>query len=163
MGEPPRPVRSRGFSRYLQKRAHPLDFQLGVLPEGPAHRTRDCRDELVLCAVSAGSVACHQWRAASADRHIVRSVHRPRARCPQLCLLSGRALHSGRDAVRNHFGAGGRRASIDRGAAHRHGAGRACGFRARFRRRTGGDSGLRIGLHSARGRCRAIRTKLAAR
>ena len=66
-----------------------------------------------------------QRRAASADRHALRSVHRPRPRCAQLRLLSGCAFHSGGDAVGHYAFAGRRRASVDRAAADRTGAGRA--------------------------------------
>ena len=62
------------------------------------------------------------------------------ARCPELCLLPGCALHPGGDAVRRDAGAGGRRAPIHRHAADRHGAGRACLVRAGLRRRVGGRS-----------------------
>ena len=47
VGEPPRPVRAREHGRHVQERAHPLDVQLGVLAEGPAHRARHRRDEPV--------------------------------------------------------------------------------------------------------------------
>ena len=84
------------------ERAHPVDVQLGVLAEGPAYRARHRRDESVHPAVGARPVACDQRRAAAADRHALRSVHRARARCAQLRLLPGRALHRGGDAVGHH-------------------------------------------------------------
>ena len=139
VGEPPRPVRAREHGRHLQERAHPFDLQLGVLAEGPAHRARHRRDESVHHAVGARPLAFDQRRAAAADRHALRSVHRPRPRCAELCLLPGRPLHSGGDAVRRHAGAGGRRAPVDRRAADRHGAGRPRGVRAGLRRRARGD------------------------
>ena len=37
-----------------------------------------------------------------ADRHALRSLHRPRPRCAELRLLPGRALPAGRDAERHH-------------------------------------------------------------
>ena len=111
--------------RHLQERAHPLDLHLGVLAQGPAYRARHRRDEPVHPAVGARPVALDQRRAAAADRHALRSLHRARPRCAELCLLPGCALHRGGDAVRHHAGAGRRRASVDRAAADRHGAGRA--------------------------------------
>ena len=114
LGEPPRPVRAREHGRHLQERAHPLDLQLGVLAEGPAHRARHRRDEPVHPAVGARPVAFDQRRAAAADRHALRSVHRARPRCAELCLLPGRALHPGGDAVRRDARARGRRAPVDR-------------------------------------------------
>ena len=44
LGQPPRPVRARGAGRHVQKRAHPVDVQLGFLRQGPAHRARHCRE-----------------------------------------------------------------------------------------------------------------------
>ena len=67
----------------------------------------------------------------------------------ELRLLSGRPLHPGGDAVRHHAGAGGRRASIDRRAADRHGAGWACRVRAGLCRRACGHSALCARLHPA--------------
>ena len=49
--------------------------------------------------------------------HAVRSLHPARPRCAELCLLPGRALHGGGDAVGHYAGAGRRRASVDRDAA----------------------------------------------
>ena len=114
LGQPPRPVRAREHGRHLQERAHPLDLQLGVLAEGPAHRARHRRDEPVHPALGARPVAFALRRAAAADRHALRSVHRARPRCAELRLLPGRPLHPGRDAVRHHAGAGRRRAPVDR-------------------------------------------------
>ena len=76
------------------------------------------------------------------DRHALRSLHRARPRCAELCLLPGCALHAGGDAVGRDAGAGGRRASVDRHAADRHGAGRARRLRAGLRRRARGDHAL---------------------
>ena len=101
----------------------PSTFNWDYLAQGPAPRTRHRRDEPVHHAVGARAVACDQWRAAAAGRHAVRSLHRARPRCAELCLLPGCALHGGGDAVGHHAGAGRRRASVDRDAADRHGAG----------------------------------------
>ena len=57
LGEPARPVRAREHGRHVQERAHPLDLQLGVLAEGPAHRARHRRDEPVHPALGARAVA----------------------------------------------------------------------------------------------------------
>ena len=112
----------------------PSTFTWEFSPERAAYRARHRRDEFVHSALGARPVAHHQRRAAAADRHAVRSIHRPRSRCAQLCLLSGRALHRGGDALGHHACAGRRRASIDRRAADRHGAGWARRIRAGFRR-----------------------------
>ena len=66
-------------------------IELGIAEIQPVHP-----------AVRARPVAFDQRRAAVPDRHAVRSVHRARPRCAQLRLLPGRALHSGRDALRHH-------------------------------------------------------------
>ena len=162
LGEPARPVRAREDGRHLQERAHPLDLQLGILAQGPAHRARHRRDEPVHPAVGARPVALDQRRAAAADRHAVRSVHRARARCAQLRLLPGRALHRGGDAVGHHARRRRRRASIDRRAADRHGAGRAGRVRAGLCRRARGHPALGVRLHPEKRR-RDLRAKLAAR
>ena len=86
-----------------------------------------------------------------------------RARCAQLRLLPGGALHPGGDALGHHARARRRRASIDRDAADRDGAGRACRLRAGIRRRARGDPRLRLRLHPARRRGRGLRAQLAAR
>ena len=78
-------------------------------------------------------------------------VHLPRPRCAELRLLPGRALHRRRHAVGHHAGAGGRRAPVDRHAADRHGAGRACHLRAGLRRRAGRDHGVGLRLYATRG------------
>ena len=46
LGEPPRSVRPRTDSGHLQERAHPLDVQLGIFAQGPAHRARHRRDAI---------------------------------------------------------------------------------------------------------------------
>ncbi len=71
-----------------------------------------------------------------AGRNPLRSLHRARPRCAELRLLSGCALHGGGDAVGHHARARGRRASVDRHALDRHGAGWACIVRAGLCRRT---------------------------
>ena len=44
LGKPARIVRARADGRHLQERAHPVDLQLGVLAQGPAHRARHRRE-----------------------------------------------------------------------------------------------------------------------
>ena len=163
LGEPARAVRAPGHGRHLQERAHPVDLQLGVLAQGPAYRARHRRDEPVHRAVGARPLAQHQRRAAAADRHAVRPLHRARPRCTQLCLLPGCALHSGGDAVGHHAGRRRRRASIDRRAADRDRAGRTGGIRAGLCRRTRGHPALGLRLYPEGQRRRAVRAQLAAR
>src|SRR5664280_2794570 len=122
MGEPARIVRARGDGRHLQERTHPIDIQLGILTQRPAHRARHRREQPVRAALGARLVSQYQRRALAADRHAVRSLHRARTRCAQLRLLPGCALHSGRDAVRHHAGGRRRRAPIHRRAVDRAGA-----------------------------------------
>ena len=141
-----------GKCRSVPAGEDPLDLQLGFFAEGPAPRTRHRRDEPVHPAVGAGTVACDQRRAAAADRHAVRSLHPARPRCAELRLLPGCALHGGGDAVRHHAGAGRRRASVDRDAADRHGAGWAGLVRAGLRRRTRRHHGLGFRPYAARRR-----------
>ena len=90
-------------------------------------------------------------------------VHPARPRCAQLCLLPGRALHPGGNAVRHHAGARRRRPPVDRNAADRARPGRPRRLRARLRRRARGDPRVRVRLHPARRRGRAVRAQLAAR
>ena len=120
--------------RPVPEREDPLDLQLGLFAEGTAYRARHRRDEPVYHDVGARAVACHQRRAAAADRDAVRSLHPARPRCAELCLLPGRAFHGGGDAVGHYAGAGRRRASVDRDAPDRHGAGWSGLVRAGLRR-----------------------------
>ena len=55
---------------------------------------------LFLVLAAAGLATCPLRRAADPDRHALRSLHLPRPRRAQLCLLPGCALHGGGDAVR---------------------------------------------------------------
>ena len=130
LGQPARPVRARRKGRFVSQRKNSVHLQLGVFAKGPAHRARHRRDEPVHPDVGAGVVACDQRRTAAAGCHPVRSLHPARPRCPELCLLPGRALHGGGDALGHHAGAGRRRAPVDRDALDRHGAGWACFLRA---------------------------------
>ncbi len=166
VGEPARPVRTREDGRHVQERAHRLHLPLGIRTEGPAHRARHRRDEPVHPALGARPVAFDQRRAAVSDRHAVRSVHRARPRCAQLRLLPGGALHPGGDALRHHACGRRRRASVDRHAADRHGAGRARGIRTRLRRRARHHHGVVFRLHPERPGHRrggAVGAQLAAR
>ena len=149
LGQPPRPVRARGLADTFKSERIPSTFNWEFSPKGQHLELGIAEMNLFIAAVGARPVARHQRRAAAADRHALRSVHRPRPRCAELRLLSGRPLHSGGDAVGHHAGAGGRGASIDRRTADRHGAGWARGVRAGLRRRTRGHSRFRARLHSA--------------
>ena len=142
LGQPARAVRAGREGRPVPQREDTLDLQLGFFAEGAAYRARHRRDEPVHPDVGAGAVASDQRRAAAADRHFVRSLHRARPRCPELRLLSGRALHGGGDAVGHYAGAGRRRASVDRDAPDRHGAGWPGLVRAGLCRRTRRHHGL---------------------
>ena len=123
LGQPPRAVCEGRKPRSVPAGEDPVDLQLGLFAQGPAHGARHRRDEPVHHDVGAGTVAPDQRRAAAADRNAVRSLHPARSRCAELCLLSGRALHGGGDAVGHHAGAGRRCAPVDRNAPDRHGAG----------------------------------------
>ena len=149
VGQPARPVRARSARRHVQERTHSFDLQLGILAEGPAYRARHRRDESVHRAFGVRPVARHQRRAAAADRYPVRSLHRTRARCAELCLLSGRPFYPGGDAVGDYAGARRRRPPIDRRTLDRHGAGRAGRIRAGLRRRTRRHPRLCARLHPA--------------
>jgi pyruvate dehydrogenase E1 component len=162
LGQPSRPVRARENGRYIQERAHSFNVPLGLFAQRPAYRARHRRDEPVHPVVRARALARDQRRAADPDRHAVRPLHPARARCAQLCMLPGRPLHSGGDALGHHARARGRGASVDRHAAHRAGAGRARRLRARLRRRARDHSRLRLRLHPARGPWRSVRAQLAA-
>ncbi len=76
--------------------------------------------------------------------HALRSVHRPRARCAELCLLPGRALPAGGHAVRHHAGARGRRPPVDRQPADRHQPARPDLVRAGLCRRGRGHAALGV-------------------
>ena len=123
LGQPPRAVCQSREPRPVQAGEDSVRLYLGVFAQGPASRTRHCRDESLHHALGARPVAFHQWRAAVAGRHALRSLHPARPRCAELRLLPGRALHGGGDALGHYAGAGRRRASVDRHAPDRHGAG----------------------------------------
>ncbi len=111
----------------------PSTYTWNLSPSGQHIELGIAEFEPVPDAVGDGPVPLHQRRAAPADRHGLRSVHLPRRRPAQLCLLSGRPLHAGGDAFGHFAGARGRGASVDRHAAAWHGAGRALGVRTRLR------------------------------
>ena len=85
-----------------------------------------------------------------ARRHALRPLRLPRPRCPQLRLLPGLALHRRGHAGGADARARGRRAPVDRHAADRHGAGRACVLRAGLCRRACSHHGMGLRLHPAR-------------
>ena len=76
----------------------------------PAHRARHRREQPVHPARRARPQPSALRRAAAADRHALRSVHRPRPRCAELRLLPGCALHDRGHAVGRDPGARRRRA-----------------------------------------------------
>ena len=92
----------------------PSTFNWEFSPKGQHIELGIAEMNLFILLVGARAVARDQRRAAAADRHALRSVHRARPRCAELRLLPGRPLHPGGDAVRHHAGAGRRRAPVDR-------------------------------------------------
>ncbi len=106
--------RARAMADTFKSERIPSTFNWEFSPKGQHIELGIAEMNLFLLLVGARPVALAQRRAAAADRHALRSVHRARPRCAELCLLSGRALHPGGDAVRHHAGAGRRRAPVDR-------------------------------------------------
>ena len=141
----------------------PSTFNWEFSPKGQHIELGIAEMNLFILLSALGLSHSHQRRAAAAGRHAVRSLHRARARCAQLRLLPGCALHPGGDAVGHHAGRRRRRASIDRRAADRDGARRPRRVRAGLCRRAGGDPALGLRLYPEGRRRRAIRTQLAAR
>ncbi len=129
---------------------------VGHEPEGPAYRARDRRAELVPSARRGGPDALADRRAAAADRHGVRPVRQSRPRCTDLCLLPGRPLLVGLDAIGPEPGAGGRAAPVDQHAADRHGRGSVGELRAVARRRTGGPAAPRVCAYASSGRLGSV-------
>ena len=141
LGEPARPLRARGDGRHLQgASASPRPITWEFSPKGQHIELGIAEMNLFILLVGARPVAFAVRRAAAADRHALRPVHRARPRCAELRLLPGRPLHPRRDALGRDAGAGGRRAPVDRHAADRHGAGRPRRLRAGLRRRARGRS-----------------------
>ena len=101
----------------------PSTFNWDFSPKGQHIELGIAEMNLFILMSALGLSHADQRRAAAAGRHAVRSLHPARPRCAELCLLSGRALHGGGDAVGHYAGAGRRRASVDRNAPDRHGAG----------------------------------------
>ena len=112
----------------------PSTFNWEFSPKGQHIELGIAENESVHPAVGARPVAFDQPRAAAADRHAVRSVHRARPRCAELRVLPGRPFYPRGDAIGAHARTRGRRASVDRRAADRAGPGRTCRVRAGFRR-----------------------------
>jgi pyruvate dehydrogenase E1 component len=69
VGQSTRPILEGDDGRLVQSRANPLDLQLVIFAQRPAHGTRHCRDEPLHHAFCAGPVTLNLRRAASAGRH----------------------------------------------------------------------------------------------
>ena len=93
LGQPARPVRAREHGRHVQERAHPVHVNWEISPKGQHIELGIAEMNLFLLLAALGLSHSHLRRAAAADRHAVRSVHRARPRCAELRLLPGRALH----------------------------------------------------------------------
>ena len=102
VGEPPPVVCRRPPGRRVPHAEGRLPPKMGRSPGGAAHRDGDRRDQPLSHAGGARAVARAVRGAVATGRHRLRSVRRPRSRCPQLRLLPGCPLHAGGDAVRNH-------------------------------------------------------------
>ena len=92
----------------------PSTFNWEFSPKGQHIELGIAEMNLFILLSALGLSHTHQRRAAAADRHALRSVHRARPRCAELRLLPGRPLHRGGDAVRAHARARRRRAPVDR-------------------------------------------------
>ena len=102
LGEPARPVPARSDMADVFAKAKIASAQKwSVSEQRPAHRARHRREQPLPDARRGGPLRRPVRRAAGADRHALRSVHRPRPRCAQLRLLPGRALPARRDAERH--------------------------------------------------------------
>ena len=78
----------------------PSTFAWEASPKGQHLELGIAEMNLFLLLSALGPLAFALRRAAAPDRHALRSLHRPRPRCAELCLLPGRALHPRRDALR---------------------------------------------------------------
>ena len=107
---------------FLGDRAPPA---LAAGPDRTAHRAGHQRDEPVPHAPRARPRPRAPRRAPAADRHGLRPLRLPWARRAHLRALQRRPLRGGRDAVRHHAGARGRRAPVDHHRLDRDGAARA--------------------------------------
>ena len=83
----------------------PSTFNWDFSPKGQHLELGIAEMNLFIMLSALGPVAPDQRRAAAAGRHALRSLHRARPRCAELCLLPGCALHGGGDAVGHHAGA----------------------------------------------------------
>ena len=111
LGEPARPVgahRGRGRVPRAQGRVGPALAQDAARP---APRARHRREQPLHPARGDGAQPPAVRRAPAADRHALRSLHRPRPRCAELRLLPGCPLHGRGHALGRDPGAGRRRAS----------------------------------------------------
>ncbi len=125
VGEPPRRLRARRRSVQAdpeQRIASPQKWSR--LPGGQHIELGIAESNLFTLLAALGLSGPLFGVAAPADRHGLRPVHLPRARCAELRVLPGRAVHPRGDAVGPDARARRRRASVDLHAAHRHRASR---------------------------------------
>ena len=151
MGQSARHFRTHAAADSDELRAR-VAAEWRVSAGGSTHRARHRREQPLHDAGRARALGVALWHTTAPDRHRLRSVHRPRARRAELRLLPGRAVHPRGDAVRPDAGAGGRRASIDHHAAHRHRPAIVDIIRAGLCRRALRDSSLELRAPSSQGR-----------
>ena len=94
--------RARRMADTFKSERIPSTFNWEFSPKGQHIELGIAEMNLFILLSALGLSHVDQRRAAAADRHAVRSLHRARPRCAQLRLLPGRPLHGGGDAVRHH-------------------------------------------------------------
>ena len=164
MGEPARIVRPRGDGRHLQRAsASRRRFNWEFSPKGQHIELGIAEMNLFILLSALGlSHSINGERLLPIgtlyDPFIARGLDALNYACYQDARFIVVATPSGIT-----LGARRRRASIDRRAADRHGAGRARRVRAGLRRRARGDPAIGVRLYAEGRRRRGIRTQLAAR
>ena len=135
---------------HVQERAHPVDFQLGVLAQGPAYRARHRRDESVhrCCRRSACRTPSTASGSCRSARSMIRSSRAASMRSITPAIRTPASFWWRRRRASRLAPEGGAHQSIAR-AADRHGAGWPRRLRAGLRRRACRDPRLRARLHSA--------------
>ena len=120
VGESARRVRPAHAQRRISRCQAGERAALGHGAGGAAHRAWHSRAEPVSILGAAGLAHSGCTGKAAADRDGLRSVRQPWARCADLCLLPGRAVLAGLDALGADAGARGRAAPEHQYPADRH-------------------------------------------
>ena len=161
LGEPPRHLRSPRRTDVFREHKV-LSTQSWAMSPAGQHIELGIAEHNLFLLLAALGLADPLFGVRCADGHGLRSLHRARARRPELRLLPGRAVHSGGHALGVSL--------APEGGAHQSiftpligmGLDRSHDLRARLRGRAGRDHAVGLRAHAAVGR-RAVYLRLSTR